>query len=166
MSSAQAGRMSRRVSLPLLVLVAGLPVLAAAWAVLSPSRMNSSEMTWDLLFNLSGAWHLWFGHVPHADFHEPRRSCWSRLSLLALLLFEPPARRSLADIVEMICAALILAAMFYLKITYFAAGVAMVIVAFLASTHVRARWPGWGHRRTGVGRARPAAVRLALSRRP
>jgi hypothetical protein len=28
-------------------------------------------MTWDLLFNLAGAWHLRFGHVPHVDFHEP-----------------------------------------------------------------------------------------------
>ena len=62
--------MSRR-AFPLLVLAAGLPVLAAAWAVLSPAHMVSSEMTWDLMFNLAGAWHLWFGHVPHVDFHEP-----------------------------------------------------------------------------------------------
>src|SRR6185312_5463520 len=63
--------MNRRAFLPLLVLFAGLPVLAAAWAVLSHSHMVSSEMTWDMMFNLAGAWQLWFGHVPHIDFHEP-----------------------------------------------------------------------------------------------
>ena len=47
---------------------------------------------------------------------------WSGLSVLALLLFEPPARRGVADIVEMACTALILAALFYLKMTYFASG--------------------------------------------
>jgi hypothetical protein len=54
-----------------LVALAGALVLAACWAVLSPPIVFSSEMTWDLLFNLSGAWHLRFGHVPHVDFHEP-----------------------------------------------------------------------------------------------
>jgi hypothetical protein len=44
----------------------------------------------------------------------------------------------------MICAAVILVATFYLKITYFAAGAAMVIVALVASPHVRAQWQGWG----------------------
>jgi hypothetical protein len=217
--------MSRRVFLPILVLAAGLPVMAAAWAVLSPAHIISREMTWDLLFNLAGAWHLWFGHVPHADFHEPvgtltfllteagfrliglspkavpvgmaivaavifaiacltaarrltllpavlfvvfvclivlrpanvgdhpnaysfamayNRYGWSGLSVLALLLFEPPARRGLADIVEMACTALIVGALFYLKMTYFAAGVAMLVVALVASPHVRARWRGWG----------------------
>jgi len=177
------------------------------------------------MFNLAGAWHLWFGHVPHVDFHEPvgtltfllteagfwllgpspkavpvgmaivaavlfaiaclvtarrlsllpgvlfvvfvclivlrpanvgdhpnaysfamayNRYGWSGLTVLALLLFESPQRRSLADIVEMACTALVLAALFYLKMTYFAAGVAMLVVALAASPHVRARWPGWG----------------------
>ena len=217
--------MSRRAFLPLLVLASGVPVLAAAWAVLSPAHLVSSEMTWDLMFNLAGAWHLWFGHVPHVDFHEPvgtltfllteagfwltgpspkavpvgmtivaavlfaiaclatarrltllpgvlfvvfvclivlrpanvgdhpnaysfamayNRYGWSGLSVLALLLFEPPARHGLADTVEMACTALILAALFYLKMTYFAAGVAMLVVALVASPHVRTRWRGWG----------------------
>ncbi|MBS0524797.1 MAG: hypothetical protein JSS04_14305 [Proteobacteria bacterium] len=216
--------MSRRHFLPLLVLASGLPVLVAAWAVLSPPHVVSSEMTWDLMFNLAGAWHLWFGHVPHADFHEPvgtltfllteagfwltgpspkavpvgmsmvaavlfaiaclvaarrlsllpgvlsvvfvclivlrpanvgdhpnaysfamayNRYGWGGLSVLALLLFEPPARRGAADIVEMACTALVLAALFYLKMTYFAAGVAMLVLALVASPHVRTRWPGW-----------------------
>jgi hypothetical protein len=216
--------MNRQAALPLLLLAAGVPVLAAAWAVLSPAHVISSEMTWDLMFNLAGAWHLWFGHVPHVDFHEPvgtltfllteagfwligpspkavpvgmaivaaalfvigclvavrrlsllpaalfvvfvclvvlrpanvgdhpnaysfamayNRYGWSGLSALALLLFEPPARRGLADLAEMASAAVILAATFYLKITYFAAGVAMLIVALVACPHVRERWRGW-----------------------
>ncbi|TXL71804.1 hypothetical protein FHP25_28465 [Vineibacter terrae] len=53
-----------------LIALAGIAVLAACWAVFSPPVVLSTEMTWDLLFNLSGAWHLRFGHVPHVDFHE------------------------------------------------------------------------------------------------
>ncbi len=53
-----------------LMAVAGIVVLAAAWAVFSPAVVLSTEMTWDLLFNLAGAWHLHAGHVPHVDFHE------------------------------------------------------------------------------------------------
>jgi hypothetical protein len=54
-----------------LLLLAGIPVLLGCWGILSPAVVLSSEMTWDLLFNLTGAWHLRFGHVPHVDFHEP-----------------------------------------------------------------------------------------------
>ena len=222
-----AGRNDRDQSLfPFaLVLAAGLPVLAATWALLSPPVILSSEMTWDLLFNLAGAWHLWFGHVPHVDYHEPvgvltfllteagfrllgpspravlagmaifaavlfavaslvaarrltllpaalfvvfvclivlrpanvgdhpdaysfamayNRYGWSAMAVLGLLLFEPPRHRSAADIIEMACAALLLAALFYLKMTYFAAGVATLAVALVASPHVRERWRGWG----------------------
>src|SRR4029450_13577747 len=53
-----------------LLVLAGLPVLAAAWAVLSPPVMFSKAMTQDLLFNLSGAWHRYSGHVAHVDFHD------------------------------------------------------------------------------------------------
>jgi len=58
-------------ALPGLVALAGLPVLAGAWALLSADVMLLREMTWDFLFNLAGAWHLHYGHVPHVDFHEP-----------------------------------------------------------------------------------------------
>jgi hypothetical protein len=207
-----------------LLLASGLPVLAAIWALLSPPVMLSSEMTWDLLFNLAGAWHLWVGHVPHVDYHEPvgvltfllteagfgllgpspravlvgmaiaaavlfavatlvaarrltllpavlfvvfaclivlrpanvgdhpdaysfamayNRYGWSAMAVLGLMLFEAPRHRSWADIVEMSCALLLLAALFYLKMTYFAAGVATLAVALAASPHVRGRWRGW-----------------------
>ena len=60
----------RQAQSPLLLLVlSGLPVLAAAWAVLSPPVMLSKAMTQDLLFNLSGAWHVYSGHIAHVDFH-------------------------------------------------------------------------------------------------
>jgi hypothetical protein len=59
-----------KASLAALVVLAGLALLAAAWALLSPAHVFSRSMTWDLLFNLAGAWQLHYGHVPHVDFHE------------------------------------------------------------------------------------------------
>jgi hypothetical protein len=58
-------------SLPLFIGLAGVPVLAAALMLLRTDVVLSREMTWDLLYNLAGAWHLLNGHVPHLDFHEP-----------------------------------------------------------------------------------------------
>ena len=66
----------------LLLVLSGLPVLAAAWAVLSPPVMLSKAMTQDLLFNLSGAWHVYSGHVAHVDFHDAS----GRLSFLLTAL--------------------------------------------------------------------------------
>ena len=44
---------------PAKVLMLAAPIVAAAiWALLSPPVVLSREMTWDLLFNLAGAWHL------------------------------------------------------------------------------------------------------------
>jgi hypothetical protein len=215
----------RKARLPLLCLAAGLPVAASAWILLAPTYLVSVEMTWDLLFNLAGAWHLRFGHVPHLDFHEPvgtltflltqagfwlvgaspkavaagmvlvaivlfpmacvvawrrlplvpsvlfvvfvcllvlrpanvgdqpnaysfamayNRYGWSGLAVLALILFEPAARNRIGDIVEMVFTAIVLAALFYLKITYFAVGLAMLPVAVVALRHARANWVGWG----------------------
>ncbi len=54
-----------------LVVIAGLPVLVATWALMSPAHILSTAMTWDFLFNLSGAWHLYSGQTAHIDFHEP-----------------------------------------------------------------------------------------------
>lgn len=70
-ANAAAALKTRGASPILLVLAALIPILAAAWALLSPSRLLSREMTWDFLFNLSGAWHLHHGHVAHVDFHDP-----------------------------------------------------------------------------------------------
>ncbi|HYD05792.1 MAG TPA: hypothetical protein VEC60_08700 [Reyranella sp.] len=214
----------RPASLALLLPVTGLPLVAAAWALLSPPYLLSAEMTWDLMFNLAGAWHLRFGHVPHVDFHEPvgaltfllteagfwlvgpapkaiaagtaivaaamfamasfvawrrlplvpailfvlfvcllvlrpanvgdqpnaysfamtyNRYGWSGLALLALILFQPADGRRRGDRVEMAFSAVVLVALFYLKMTYFAVGLALVPVAVVACESARRRWRGW-----------------------
>ena len=50
---------------------AALPALAGVALLLAPGRLFSREMTWDLLYNLAGAWHLHQGQVAHVDFHTP-----------------------------------------------------------------------------------------------
>ena len=207
-----------------LALLAGVPVLLALWALLSPRLVLSREMTWDFLYNLSGAWHLRHGHVAHVDFHEPvgqlnfmltllgfdlvgptpsaflvgvtivtavvfasssiaamrrlpvlpaalfvtfvsllvlmpanvgdrpdaysfamsyNRYGWSLLSILALILFVPPHGGNAGGGLDAVHAGLLLVALFYLKITYFAGGLALVGLALLVSPHVRARLPAW-----------------------
>jgi hypothetical protein len=206
-----------------LALVAGMPVLVALWALLSPGLVLSREMTWDFLYNLSGAWRLQHGHVAHVDFHEPvgqlnflltrlgfelvgptpfaflvgvtivaavvfasasvaamrrlpvlpaalfvifvtllvlmpanvgdkpnaysfamsyNRYGWSLLSILALILFVPPRDR-VGDWIDVANASLLLVALFYLKVTYFAGGLAFVGLAILVCPHIRARLPTW-----------------------
>ena len=207
-----------------LALLAGVPVLVALWALLSPGLVLSSEMTWDFLYNLSGAWHLQHGHVAHVDFHEPvgqlnfmltllgfelvgptpfaflvgvaivaavvfvsasaaamrrlpvppaalfvifasllvlmpanvgdtpnaysfamsyNRYGWSLLCILALILFVPPRDRVAGDWIDVANAGLLLAALFYLKVTYFAGGLAFVGLAVLISPHIRAHLSAW-----------------------
>ena len=224
-------------SAPLLLLaLAGLPVLAAAWALLSPPVMLSKAMTQDLLFNLSGAWHVYSGQVPHVDFHDPtgrlsfvltalgfvllgpgpfaflvnvaivtaalflaawlaaarrlpllpavlfvlftsllalmpanvgdrpeqysfamsyNRYGWSAYSILALILFVAPSerpderpnrrpnQRGDRAWIDIAVAGGLLAAMFYLKITYFAVGLATVGFAVLFQPHVGRHWRAW-----------------------
>src|ERR1700716_871442 len=72
-----------------LALLAGVPVLVALWALLSPNLVLSHEMTWDFLFNLSGAWQLRHGHVAHVDFHEPVGELNFVLTRLGFYLFGP-----------------------------------------------------------------------------
>lgn len=64
------------------LVAAGMPVLVAAWALMSPPTLFSRAMTQDLLFNLSGAWQVYLGQVAHVDFHEPS----GRLSFLLTAL--------------------------------------------------------------------------------
>lgn len=214
----------RRSSAVQLLVLAGLPALAAAWAVLSPPVMLSKTMTQDLLFNLSGAWHVYSGHVAHVDFHDAsgrlsflltalgfqllgpvpfaflvnvaimsgalfaaaflvamrrlpllpaaifvlfasllalmpanvgdrpeqytfamsyNRYGWSAYSILALILFVPPREERDHTWIDIAVAGGLLAAMFYLKITYFAAGLATVGFALLFHPHVRRYWRAW-----------------------
>jgi hypothetical protein len=217
-------RSARHISAAVLVLLAGLPVLAAAWALLSADHVLSHEMTWDFLYNLSGAWHLQHGHVAHLDFHEPvgqlnflltqlgfalvgptpfaflagvtlvtvavfasatlaamrrlplapavlfvifasllvlmpanvgdqpnaysfamsyNRYGWSLLAVLALILFLPPSEKTGGDGIDAVNAGLLLIALFYLKVTYFAGGLALLGLAVLVCSHVRVRLRAW-----------------------
>ena len=222
--TASPSRSRFHTSLANIVLLAGVPVLAGVWALLSPNLVVSHQMTWDFLYNLSGAWHLQHGHVAHVDFHEPvgqlnfvltllgfellgptpfaflagvtivaigvfvsavlaamqrlplvpaalfvifvsllvlmpagagdlpdaysfamsyNRYSWSLLSILALILFLPPKDRADGDWIDIANAAVVLTALFYLKVTYFAGGLALAGLAVLISPHVRARLPAW-----------------------
>jgi hypothetical protein len=211
----------------LLLVLSGLPVLAAAWAVLSPPVMLSKAMAQDLLFNLSGAWHVYSGHVAHVDFHDAsgrlsflltalgfhllgptpfaflvnvaimgavlfaasflaamrrlpllpavlfvvfatllalmpanvgdrpehytfamsyNRYGWSAYSILALILFVPPREerdRKDGAWIDIAVAGGLLAAMFYLKITYFAVGLATLGFAVLFHPHIGRFWRAW-----------------------
>ncbi|MFZ5783372.1 MAG: hypothetical protein ACOY4R_24495 [Pseudomonadota bacterium] len=212
-----------------LLALAGLPVVAAAWALLSPPLLLSKTMTQDLLFNLAGAWHIHSGQVAHVDFHDPtgrlsfvltalgfdllgpgpfaflvnvavmaavlfaaailaamrrlpllpaaifvvfvslvalmpanvgdrpeqytfamsyNRYGWSAYSILALVLLVPPhgsddGRRDRRVWIDVPVAAVLLAAMFYLKITYFAAGLGTLAFALLFQRHVGRHWKAW-----------------------
>src|SRR3954467_5106842 len=68
-------------AVPVLI-AAGLPMLLAAWALMSPATLFSKAMSQDLLFNLAGAWQVHLGQVPHVDFHDPT----GRLSFLLTAL--------------------------------------------------------------------------------
>jgi hypothetical protein len=203
-----------------LVLLSVLPVGLAMWAMLSPEVVLSNDMTWDFVYNLSGAWHLWNGQTEHVDFHDPlgllsfvptvlgfelvgltpaaflvgacliaavafasaslaamrrlplvpaglfvvfvsllalrpanvgesltaytfamsyNRYGWSLLAVLTLILFVPPRDDRRLDWLEAVMAGLLLTALYYLKITYFAAGLALAALAAVVSPHVRTR---------------------------
>lgn len=68
---------------------------------------------------------------------------WSLLSILALILFVPPRDRVAGDWIDVANAGLLLVALFYLKVTYFAGGLAFVGLAILISPHIRARLLAW-----------------------
>jgi hypothetical protein len=73
------------------ILLTGAIAAAAAWLLASPGLVVSREMTWDLLFNLAGAWHLHNGQVPHVDFHDPVGQLYFRLTQLGFWLCGPTA---------------------------------------------------------------------------
>src|SRR3981189_971935 len=83
------GRSEFHAALATVALLAGVPVLAALWALLSPALVLSREMTWGLVYNLSGAWHPRYGHVAQVDFHEPVGQLNFILTLLGFELVGP-----------------------------------------------------------------------------
>ena len=68
---------------------------------------------------------------------------WSLLSILALILFVPPRDRIAGDWIDVANAGPLVVALFYLKVTYFAGGLAFVGLAILISPHIRARLLAW-----------------------
>jgi hypothetical protein len=72
-----------------LALVAGTLVGASAWLLASPARILSRQMTWDMLFNLSGAWYLHNGLAAHVDFHDPLGSLSFRLTAIGFRFTGP-----------------------------------------------------------------------------
>jgi hypothetical protein len=206
------------------LIAAGIPVLLAGWALMSPPTLFSRTMTQDLLFNLAGAWQVYLGQVAHVDFHDPsgrlsflltalgfhllgpsplaflvntgimtavlfaaafaaaiqrlpllpaalfivfasllalipvnvgdrpdlytfamsyNRYGWSAFCILALILFVPPQPGRRPAALDLCVASGLLVLIFYLKITYFAAGLVTVGFAILFHRHVRQRWPAW-----------------------
>lgn len=199
--------------------------MLCAGLIAASDRVFSRVMTWDLLFNLAGAWYLYNGQVAHVDFHDPVGSLtfwlttvafwfhgptvfsfvlgqlyatalvfvaavaasmrrlpllpavifvvftgllvlmptnvgdllddftfamsynsdgWAILCVLSLVLFVPPDRETprVPWIDLTICGASFLA-LYYLKITYFLAGLGVLAVALLVCDHVRTRWKVW-----------------------
>ncbi len=212
-----------------LALLTGLVVVASAWLLASPGRIVSRQMTWDMLFNLAGAWSLHNGQTAHVDFHDPLGTLsfrltaigfwftgptvwafiageivatavlfmaalaaagrrlplvpaavfviyvcllvlmpinvgepvgdftfamdynaigWSGLGVLSLILFVPPRARardaSPRDWPDLAVAAALIAALYHLKITYFAAALGELCIAWLVSEHLRRRRILWG----------------------
>jgi hypothetical protein len=68
---------------------------------------------------------------------------WSAYSILALILFVPPREQRDRTWIDIAVAGGLLAAMFYLKITYFAAGLATVGFAVLFHPHIGRHWRAW-----------------------
>jgi hypothetical protein len=209
--------------LPMLALSLALTI-PALWAVLSVPVVYSREMTWDLMFNLDGAWRLYAGQVAHVDFHDPigtlpfavtalgfylvgtkpfafivgecivavvvtalafvavkdrlaliagvlfvalcamlalvpvtlgdfptaytfamgyNRFGWSLLAILYLILFIEPRIGRRSSLPDIVAAAIIIVALYYLKITYFCVACAAVGLAFLSCRHVRQNYAAW-----------------------
>jgi hypothetical protein len=54
-----------------LLAIVALPLAGATFLLLTAPTVFSREMSWDLLFNLKGAWSLWNGQQLHVDIHDP-----------------------------------------------------------------------------------------------
>lgn len=201
-----------------LVALAGAIAAGCAALLLGAGVVVSREMSWDLLFNLAGAWHLEHGRIAHVDFHDPVGELyfrltqlgfwicgpnvlafvvgdvvaaavlfaaaavaavprlpplatmvfvlfttllvlmpvnvgdqptvftfamsynaygWAAISILSLVLFVPRRRPCEGAWTDAALGALLIVAMYYLKITYFVASLVELAAAFVACRHVR-----------------------------
>lgn len=80
-------------------LVASIPLLAGIFALATPGRVLSREMTWDFLYNLAGAWHLHYGHVAHVDFHSPLGELDFLLTLVGFWIAGPSPHAFLVGVI-------------------------------------------------------------------
>jgi hypothetical protein len=209
--------------LPLLALSVAL-LIPGLWALLSIPVVYSREMTWDLMFNLDGAWRLYAGQTAHVDFHDPvgtlpfavtalgfylvgtkpfafivgecivaaavtvlalvavrdrlaliagvlfvalcamlalvpvtigdlptaytfamgyNRFGWSLLAILYLIVFIEPGDGRRSRLPDIVAAAIIIVALYYLKITYFGVAYAAVGLALLTHRHIRQHYAAW-----------------------
>lgn len=207
-----------------LIVLSGSLVALSVWLVASPDHVVSRTMTWDLLFNLAGAWHLYDGQIAHVDFHDPVGSLyfwltylgfrlggptvfafvvgqlimtaalfaaaiaaaarrlpllpaavfvvlicqlalaptnvgdlvddftfamtynaygWAAISVVSLILFMPSRRAVDAAWIDLATVGVLIVALYYLKITYFAVAVIEVAVAILFFGHVSRRRIAW-----------------------
>jgi len=78
------------------VVIAGTIVATGAALLAGAGVILSREMSWDLLFNLAGAWHLANGHVAHVDFHDPVGQLSFQLTQLGFWLVGPTVRAFIA----------------------------------------------------------------------
>ena len=88
-----------------------LPALAGVALLLAPGRLFSREMTWDLLYNLEGAWHLHHGHVAHEDFHTPLGALTFQLTRLGFAIAGTVPQAALAGPLLLVIPALAAAAL-------------------------------------------------------
>ncbi|HKU98995.1 MAG TPA: hypothetical protein VJR58_27130 [Vineibacter sp.] len=106
-------------------LPAALFVLYVALLVLQPANVGDQPNAYTLAMSYN-------------------RWCWSALTTLCLILFLPPRDKGNRAWVDAAVAGLLLLAMFYLKVTFAAAGLGALMVALVASDHIRMRWTLWG----------------------
>lgn len=96
-----------RPSLRVLLLITLPATLIGMALLIAPARLYSAEMTWDLLFNLDGAWRLYNGQVPHVDFHTELGSLTFAMTALGFQFVGPNVMG--VPIGECLFAALVLA---------------------------------------------------------
>lgn len=118
-------------ALVLLAVVAPL-IVGAVWLLLGAPTVFSREMSWDLLFNLDGAWNLWNGRVLHVDVHDPLGIVTFGLTALGFHIAGIGPRAFLVG--EVLYAALMLAAslcIFPRRLPLVAAAIATLYVVLL-----------------------------------
>jgi hypothetical protein len=83
-------------------------------------------------------------HLSAASFAMSyNRYGWSAIAILTLILFVPPSNGRKGDWFDVAASAVLIIAMFYLKVTYFVASLAAVGLALLVCAHVRRLWKAW-----------------------